>query len=666
LQEDAVSHPIEKPALKILLIEDVAADARLINYELEKADILFDSRCVATKESFLSQIKRFNPDAIISDFSMPQFNALDALQALKDRNLDIPFILVTGSQSEEVAVECIKEGADDYILKSSLKRLPSALLSSLNRKKAEKGQREAEDRMREQAALLNKAQDAIFVIDLEGNVTFWNPSAERVYGWSAAELVGKQNALTLYPTSENHKLSEAMHQAVKEGDWDGELAQATKDGREITVESRWSLVRDAEGRPKSFLIINSDITEKKKLQTHFLRAQRMESIGTLAGGIAHDLNNALTPILVSIRMLKEFPGVPMDVLETLETSAERGASIVQQVLSFARGSEGERTLIQVKHPLNEVIKIAKDIFPRTITIKARLENDLWPVFGDPTELHQVFMNLFLNARDAMPHGGKLEVLTSNTVIDENYARMQADAKAGPFVVISVSDTGTGIPPALVNKIFEPFFTTKELGKGTGLGLSTAIGIVKSHGGFLTVYSEVGKGTSFKVYLPAEQSSIEKAAEPARRNPPRGRGELIMIVDDEAAVREIIKLTLENNGYRVLTANDGAEAVAVFASHQNQIDCVIVDAMMPYMDGPSTVRAIQKLAPDTPFITISGLAENDKVSDMIEIAHAMFLAKPFTSEQILTALDQALRQPKSRSQHRLHGTRRSPRQVQAKN
>jgi two-component system cell cycle sensor histidine kinase/response regulator CckA len=656
----------EKPALRILLIEDVAADADLIIYELRKADILFDSRCVASKNTLLAELSHYKPDAIISDFSMPQFNALDALQALKRAGADVPFILVTGSQSEEVAVECIKEGADDYILKSSLKRLPSALLATLSRRDAERRRREAEDRMREQAALLNKAQDAIFVIDLQGNLTFWNPSAERVYGWSADHLVGKESAAMLYPETESHKFSEAMHHAVREGDWDGEIVQVTKDRRQIVVESRWSLVRDGEGAPKSFLIINSDITEKKKLENHFLRAQRMESIGTLAGGIAHDLNNVLTPILMSIRLLKESPEVALEVLDTLETSAHRGASIVQQVLSFARGIEGERAIIQVKHPLNEVIKIAKDIFPPTITIRSKVDKELWAVNGDPTQLHQVFMNLFVNARDAMPHGGRLQVEASNTLIDENYARMQPEANAGPFVVVSVSDSGTGIAPALVNKIFEPFFTTKEVGKGTGLGLSTALGIVKSHGGFLTVYSEIGKGTCFKIYLPAEEASLEATREAADIPLPRGKGELILVCDDEAAVREIMKVTLENNGYRVVTANDGAEAVGVFASRQKEITCAIVDAMMPYMDGPATVRAIQKLSPNMPFVTISGLAENDKVSDMVEIANTAFLAKPFTTEQILITLDQVLHRPKPRVRERLGKARKTQRGVHSRN
>jgi signal transduction histidine kinase/CheY-like chemotaxis protein len=434
-----------------------------------------------------------------------------------------------------------------------------------------------------------------------------------------------------------------LRQTIQREEWHGELAQSTKDGRTIFVESRWSLIRDHENKPKSILIINTDITERKKLEAQFFRAQRLESIGTLAGGIAHDLNNVLTPILVSLKLLREMKGeTPGEVLDTLEASAHRGASIVQQVLSFARGVEGEKAVLQVKHPLNEVLKIAKDVFPRTIEIRSHFEQDLWPVTGDATQLHQVFMNLVVNARDAMPNGGRITIESRNTQIDENYARMQPEAKPGPYVVISVSDTGTGIAPAVLPKIFEPFFTTKDIGKGTGLGLSTAAGIVRSHNGFLAVYSELGQGSSFKVYLPAAESRPE--SQPEQRGTaalPQGHGEMVMVVDDEAAIREIIKVTLENNGYKVITANDGTEAVAAFATQKRKVHAVMVDLMMPFMDGIATIRALQKMQPTTKVIGISGLMDQARIGQLNEIGGVCFLAKPFTTEQILAMLAKVL-------------------------
>jgi two-component system, cell cycle sensor histidine kinase and response regulator CckA len=627
-----------KQPLKILLVEDNPADAELITYELKRAEVDHESHCVATKKDFLAELRKTAPDAIISDFSMPQFNALDALHALKAHRVEVPFILVTGSQSEEVAVECIKEGADDYILKSSLKRLPTALLASVQRKRAEREREEAEARVREQAALLNKARDAILVIDTSGNITFWNAGAERLYGWSPDEAIQRINALALSKFDET-KHQEALRTTLGQEEWHGELTQTTKEGRSLFVESRWSLIRDNDNKPKSILIINTDITERKKLEAQFLRSQRLESIGTLAGGIAHDLNNVLTPILVSLKLLREMKGeTPGEILDTLETSAHRGASIVQQVLSFARGVEGEKALLQVKHPLNEVLRIAKDVFPRTLEIRLHFDPELWPVNGDTTQLHQVFMNLVVNARDAMPNGGRLTVEAKNTEIDENYSRMQSEAKPGSYVVVSVADTGVGIAPAVLPKIFEPFFTTKAIGKGTGLGLSTTAGIVRSHGGFVTVYSELGKGSCFKIYLPAAETKAQAKRDSAVETKlPQGKGELIMVVDDEAAIREIIKVTLENNGYRVLTANDGTEAVASFATQKKKPPVVMVDLMMPFMDGMATIRALQKLDPTTRFIGISGLMDQARIGQLNEIGGVTFIAKPFTTEQVLEVL-----------------------------
>lgn len=629
---------------RILLIEDVFYDAELIKRELRKANISFVAHTAQSKDEFVRGLRQFNPDAIICDFSLGQFNALDALKLLKSEAPDLPFILVTGSQSEEVAVACIKQGADDYILKASLKRLPSALLAALQRKQAERNRLEAEERIREQAALLDKAQDAILVHDLENRITYWNKSAERLYGWSTDEVLGRQ-VDELIDKKDSSAAAEARATAQQQGEWHGELWQITKSGYEIVVESRCTLVTTAESLPKGMLVINTDITERKRLEAQFLRVQRMESIGTLAGGLAHDLNNVLTPILMAIRMLREHVdgAGAQEILNTLETSAQRGSAIVQQLLSFARGVEGERSLLQVKHPLNEVVAIARDTFPRSIQIVTQLQPDLWPVMGDPTQLHQVFMNICVNARDAMPNGGRLQIEADNRCIDENYAQMQPDAKPGQYVVITFSDTGMGIPPALLPKIFEPFFTTKESGKGTGLGLSTAAGLIKGHGGFLTVYSEVGKGSRFRVHIPAVEF-VEQLQPPKPTSElPVGSGELILVADDELAIREIIKVTLEANKYRVITANDGTEAVATFAEHKGEVRAAIVDIMMPYMDGPATIRALQKMSPSLKFLAVSGLMNSDKTSDLPEGSHVAFLAKPFTSEQLLVTLRDLLHQ-----------------------
>jgi PAS domain S-box-containing protein len=499
----------------------------------------------------------------------------------------------------------------------------------------------AEEQLREQATLLENAQDAILVRDLDDKLLFWNKSAERIYGWLASEVMGRDVREVIYSNS-LAGYEEAKRGAIEQGEWQGELRHLTRDGREIIAESRWTLVRDDRGEPKSVLVINTDVSEKRKIEAQFLRAQRMESIGTLASGIAHDFNNLLSPILMSIQLLKA--KIPDEdgqrLLAMLQASAERGAGLVKQVLSFARGVEGQRITLQPRHLIKEIVKILKDTLPKSIEVEFEASEDLSMVAGDATQLHQVLMNFCVNARDAMPGGGKLAIKATTLDLDDNYARMNLEAKPGRFVVITIADNGAGIAPNVINKIFEPFFTTKEHGKGTGLGLSTAMGIVKGHGGFINVYSEVGRGTQFKVYLPAVETPFTVQTE-SSASLRYGRGELILVVDDEIAIREITKGTLEAYGYRALTAADGTEAVALYAQHKDEIRVVLTDVMMPFMDGPATIRALQKMNPHVKVIASSGLAENVRAVEAASTAVKTFLPKPYTAEKLLNALAEVI-------------------------
>ncbi|MFY9555574.1 MAG: PAS domain S-box protein [Blastocatellia bacterium] len=500
----------------------------------------------------------------------------------------------------------------------------------------------AEEQLREQATLLDNAQDAILVRDLDDKIRFWNKSAERIYGWPASEVIGRDLKDIFYKNSVA-QFNEAKRAVLSSGEWEGELRQLTKHQKEIVAESRWTLVRDDRGQPKSILVINTDISDKRKIEAQFLRAQRMESIGTLASGIAHDFNNLLSPILMSIQLLQHKINDEdgQRLLAMLQASAERGASLVKQVLSFAKGVEGARITLQPRHLINEIVKILKDTLPKSIEVNCDAPENLWLVAGDATQLHQVLMNLCVNARDAMPHGGKLTIKAENVNIDGGYARMNLEASPGLYLLITISDTGTGIPADVIHKIFEPFFTTKAHGKGTGLGLSTAVGIVKSHGGFITVYSEAGRGTQFRTYIPAIESAQPGFGEELESILPTGHGELILIVDDEMAIREIAKGTLEAYGYRALTANDGTEAIALYAQHRDEIKVVLTDMMMPYMDGPATIRALQKLNPHVKIIASSGLTENARAMEASSAGVKTFLAKPYTAGRLLEALGEVL-------------------------
>jgi PAS domain S-box-containing protein len=495
-----------------------------------------------------------------------------------------------------------------------------------------------EEQIREQAALLDQAQDAILVRDLQQNILFWNKGAERIYGWPAHEAVGK-NAVDLMLKEPSPQFEEARHAVIKNGEWSGELHQVRRDGSDIVVESRWTLVRDEQDRPRSILVINTDVTEKKRMEAQFLRAQRMESIGTLAGGIAHDLNNVLSPIVMAIDMLKlkATDEGSKKWLEVLRTNAERGGNMVRQVLSFARGVEGERVALQPKHLIKEIVKILRETLPKSVEINYHTPDDLWVISADATQMHQVLMNLCVNARDAMPDGGSITIMAENTFVDENYARMHIEAKAGKFVMITVSDTGPGMSPEIQSRIFEPFFTTKEMSKGTGLGLSTALTIVKSHGGFINVYSELHKGSQFALYLPALDmpGSVDAAA--LQTDLPVGQGELILVVDDEESIREITRGTLETFGYSVVTAADGTEALAIYADRKNEIAVVLTDMVMPFMDGQATIRALQRMNPEVRIIAASGLTTGQRAGEAALEGVRIFLSKPYTAEKILKAL-----------------------------
>lgn len=499
----------------------------------------------------------------------------------------------------------------------------------------------ADERLHEQASLLDRARDAIIVRDLEHHITYWNKGAERLYGWTEEEAMGKRIPELLY--RDTAAFEEGTAAVIRHGEWHGELQQHSKTGGQMLVEARWTLVSDSAGRPQSILAINTDITEKKKLEQQFLRAQRLESIGTLAGGIAHDLNNVLAPILMSIELLRltSQDERAKSMLETIEASTRRGADMVRQILSFARGAEGRLMSIDPRHTIKDIQHLIQETFPKNIQLQCDLAADLRPITSDHTQLHQVLLNLCVNARDSMPSGGTLTISASNLTVDDLMASMHPHAKPGPHVRIKVSDTGTGIPPEVMDKIFDPFFTTKEVGKGTGLGLSTALAIVKNHGGFLEVESKTGGGTTFSIYLPSEMPVGSRKAEEQDHAHPHGHGELILVVDDEAAVRMITKQTLEAFGYRAIVAADGTEALSLYTQHQPEVAAVITDLMMPVMDGAVTIQVMQRINPAVKIIAGSGITTDGTSTRMTDLGVKHFLAKPYTAQAMLAALHQLL-------------------------
>lgn len=757
--------------LRVLLLEDNPLDAELVLRELRRGGFVPDWRRVDSELDYLSALTP-DFDIILSDYDMPAFNAPRALQLLKQSGLDIPFIIISGTIGEDVAVDAMRQGAADYLLKDRLTRLGisvnlaleqarlrrTALDTQLQLRQSEERfrqlaeniqevfwitdvdprrmlyvspgyeviwgracealyhrpemwveaihpddrervahaartkqmagtydeeyrilrpdgstrwirdrafpvrnengtvyrivgvardvteRKQAHELLREQASLLDKARDAIVVRDLEHRICYWNKGAEQLYGWAADEALGIKTPDLIYRSVT--AFHEATAATVQHGEWMGELEQVTRTGADILVEARWTLVRDEAGEPHSILAINTDVTERKRMEQQFLRAQRLENIGTLAGGIAHDLNNVLSPILMSIGLLRLTSSDERSkaMLTTIETSAKRGADMVRQILSFARGVEGQHTPLDVRLIVKDVQSLMQETFPKNIQVYCDIAPGLPAVMGDHTQLHQILLNLCVNARDAMPSGGMLTITAVSTTVDPLAASTQTrpQARPCPYVLIKVIDTGTGMPPEVVDKMFDPFFTTKEVGKGTGLGLSTVLAIVKSHGGYVEVQSAPGHGTTFAIFLPSKPpASQELQACAATDALPRGRGELILVVDDESAVRNIAQQTLEAFGYRTLVAADGTEALSLYTEHQKDIAAVITDLMMPVMDGSVTIQVLQRINPKVKIIAGSGIATEGTSARMEELGVKHFLPKPYSTQDVLAALHTVL-------------------------
>lgn len=647
----------------ILIVDDNPANLEVLFEFL--ADAGFTILVAEDGESAITRAEYAPPDIILLDILMPVMDGFKTCQLLKANPLtqDVPIIFMTALTETVDKVRGLSLGAVDYVTKPleheevlaridlhlKLRNLTKTLQEQnqrleqeiYERKQAEQKIREQASLLGEQAALLNITTDAIIVTDFDNQISFWNQGAEHLYGWQATEAIDQNVNQLLYHPELLPQL-QTIHKSLAEQDyWQGELQQITKHERTIIVASRWTLMRDHDGQPKSLLIVNTDITDKKQLENQFLRTQRLESLGTLAGGIAHDLNNILTPILSAAQLLQlKRPHADewnQQMYRTIETNTKRGSALVKQVLQFARGVDGKRTIVLVSNLFSEIEQIVHGTFPKSIEFSRNIQPELWAVIGDGTHLHQVLMNLIVNARDAMPSGGTLSISAENLLIDEQYTRMNLEANVGPYIVITVADTGSGMSLETLDRIFEPFFTTKEVGQGTGLGLSTVRGIIKSHDGFVTVHSEIGKGTEFKLFLPAVKAMANSLTEDLEL--PQGKGELILVVDDEDKILETTQISLESYNYKVLTANDGIEAIALYARYQDKISAVLVDMMMPSMDGAITIRTLQKMNPSVKIVAVSGIVGSNKITKDTTVNK--FISKPYTTSELLQTVHEVL-------------------------
>ncbi len=501
----------------------------------------------------------------------------------------------------------------------------------------------SEAKRREHVAILQQLRDAVLVCDLNDQILSWNEGAASMFGITESEAIGKNvQELLFHDRAEDWMRG---RQAILEtGKYSVELTQTTRDGRELFVEQRRSLIRDADNRPTAQLIFTIDATDRKRAEAKERRSQRLESIGTLAGGVAHDLNNVLTPILMSGKLLQRGSTNPERLFDTIVKSAERGSRMIKKLLAFAGGDASERQQVDVREILLELEEILSHTLPQTIDFQIRTSDELDLVDADSTELSQVVMNLAINARDAMPDGGQLTLEVRNAYVDQARADRSDNLKAGRHVLLSVCDTGEGIPRAIIDRIFDPFFTTKPQGKGTGLGLATTLGIVRSYGGEITVDSEPGTGTTFSIYLPSTKQIGGTAPNPSQSDEvPVGRGELILIVDDEAPIVETAREILESNNYRVLSATSGVDAIGIFRKQSSSIQLVFLDMMMPGIDGLDTKAAMRAYDASIRVIASSGLRRPGTDTERF-VGINGFLAKPYSDEQLLRVVRDVLDAP----------------------
>ncbi len=638
--------------LRILIVEDSEDDLLLLLRELRRGDYTLDYLRVETAVEMQAALDRQEWDLVIADYTLPRFSAPAALELLQQQQQDLPFIIVSGTIGEDAAVAAMRAGAHDYLLKDNLARLVPAVVRELRearerqkRLDAEQALRESEERFRQ---LAENITESVFWMSepIARKMLYVSPAYERIWGRAGDRLEANfMDWIEAIHPDDRQRVQTSYFDRSLLGKYDEEYRIIRPDQSIRWIRDRGFPIKNHTGIAYRVVGIAEDITNRKLTEAALRRTERLESLGRLTSGIAHDLNNVLTPIMGIVQLLPKKIGSMDDstkrLLHILHDSTHRGADLVKQILSFARGVESKPTNIQIGDLLLEIQRVIQQAFPKNIQLCLDSPPDIWSISADASMLHQVLINLCVNARDAMPDGGMLSITAENLEIDEKSdGRIDLDARAGNYVVVAVTDTGTGIQPQILDRIFDPFFTTKDIGKGTGLGLSTVVGIVKSHRGLIDVNSELGQGTRFKIYLPATVTS-EIAPVVVTAPAESGQGELILVVDDEVPIQVITTATLEVHGYRVMTASDGIEAIALYAQHQQEIGIVLLDMMMPNLDSLTIVRALHKLNPQVQIIAMSGLATSEVVAETMAEGVKAFLPKPFTATELLRTISNSM-------------------------
>jgi PAS domain S-box-containing protein len=632
--------------LRLLLVEDSVADAELLVRELERGGYLVSAERVQTASALEEALLRDAWDVVISEYDLPMFSGPAALGVLQATGLDIPFIMISGTIDEEIAVSALKAGAHDFLVKGRLARLIPAIERERREVEVRRTRARAEEALRLSEAhyrsLVDGAVFGIYQATAEGHVVTVNPALVTMLGYDSPDELRPVGWASLHddPEVAATLIARSREQATLVGE---EVVWRRKNGEQIRVRLSGRLIEESQtGRTLSEVIVE-DITEQHRLHEQLRQSQKMEAIGQLAGGVAHDFNNMLTAILGYSELLTEQIGPDKPIgrdLREIRAAAERAAALTKQLLAFSR----KQVFALVPADVTDVVRTIKPMLQRLlgarITITTALADDLVAVMADVAQLEHLLINLSVNARDAMPQGGSLTFTTANVTLDTAFVRSHPGAVLGPHAMVSVADTGTGMSPEVQARIFEPFFTTKETGHGTGLGLAAVYGTAKQLGGYIEVESHVGRGTTFRLYLP-KAARLAQPLRAAGSVSPEVGDETILLVEDESGVRAFVKMALQRFGYRVIEAHTAEAALALLKEYAGPVHLLLTDVVLPGMDGVQLARQVTRARPGVRVLFMSGYARSlGSIPGGIDPSIHL-LEKPFTGHALLEKTRQVL-------------------------
>jgi two-component system, cell cycle sensor histidine kinase and response regulator CckA len=632
---------------QLLIAEDSPEDLELCLRELKKSDIPFVADVVSTRDEFTAKLGEKNVDIVISDFRMKGWTGLDALETVKTGSPETPLILLTGTLGDQLAVECIKKGVTDYVLKDQIGRLPLALHRAKDERQLRDAEKRAVEALRESEAryrgLVDNAPYGIYWEKLDGTLVYANRALAQMLGFDAVEeFLAIETTAALYCNPASRL--QVQESYLKEQRVDSLVDWKRKDGRAVTVRINGRYATDLDRSSPCLEVMVEDVTERLALEAQLLQSRKFEAIGQLAGGIAHDFNNMIGAILGWADMGIEETDSASRLhrhFEKVRHQAERAGALTRQLLAFARRQILEPRDIDFNQAVTETLNLLEKVLGSNIEIKCTLASGLPVVRADPTQLEQVLMNLCINARDAMPEGGLLIVETSKASLDEESCKVQPLAHPGNYVMLCVTDTGIGMDSATLDRIFEPFFTTKELGKGTGLGLATVYGIVRQHGGFVHVYSEPQMGTTFRVYVPVSSAAIPSQTKPIEEPEVEGGTETILIAEDHDGLRQLASETLTKLGYNVIAAADGEDAVRAFRAHGDRVQLAVLDVVLPKLNGPEVYSRVAAERPEIPVIFATGYSADFALLQKVQQQGLPMLQKPYTARELARKVRETL-------------------------